>query len=172
MIWLAFRATPGLEFRVADDLGKLADTVMVPASSVTIRRRSKGEPRKITRPIAPGYVFAAWKGGFQALEDCWHPMRLIRGLHGVLRFGDRLALLSPLDVAALRAMAVAEAEATIAPSRSKGDRVRIKRGHYAAIRGIVERLERGNVVAIVDMFGKRHRVTVPEADVETDAEAA
>ena len=163
MIWIAFTATPQLEFSVAEAIAKLgAEKTIVPSHQARIVKN--GKARSVRRPLAPGYVFAAFHG-FEALHAAWHALKLVKGLRGAVNFDAnserRYSLLTPMDVRALYEMRAAEVEET--SKHRPGDRVLIRN---KLMMGIVERMARGKVIAIVDMFGKSHTVTVSEDQVE------
>lgn len=163
-IWIAYRVTPQLEFSVAEALDKLGtEKVIVPKISVT--KRTKDGLWHRLRPVAPGYVFAAYHG-YDALAAAWAPTRLVKGCHGVVGIDNRPSLLTPMDIRALYAMEVAAAEPHVEAGLKPGDKLRIKRGRHADLAAVVSRLSRGQVIASVSLFGKSHEVSIPLDQVE------
>ena len=164
-IWLAYRVTPQLEFHCAEAIDKLGtERVLVPKSKVTIRG-IKGRPRIVTRPLAPGYVFAAYHG-WQAFADAFVACKLVRGWRGVVGADNRPWLLSPMDVRALYAMEVAAAEPHVEAGMKPGDRINIRKGLHANLHAVVARLDKGSVIATVTMFGRPHDVAIPMDQIE------
>jgi transcription antitermination factor NusG len=47
-----------------------------------------------------------------------------------------------------------------------GEKVRIKKGALAELEGIIEVIRKGKPVASVEMFGKRHQVTLDPEIIE------
>lgn len=158
MIWYLIRVQAGRERIIRDELHTLGHRALVPVRIDT--RRIRGRTAHVPRPLMPAYVAA----GF--VDPPWFDLARIRGWYGPVRIGDRLATLSPSEVAAVELMSVSRPLQLAASRVSPGDIIRIKRGAYAELAALVQRLDGAGVVVTVDMFGKAHTLTIDEALVE------
>lgn len=80
--WYVLRCTLRAETPIADELRRNGLDAFLPRC--TVRRRIPGGLRKVAEPLFPGYVFVRLSPSRGDLSV----VRSIRGVHGVLRFGD------------------------------------------------------------------------------------
>lgn len=155
MIWHALKVRPQKERDVRNELFALGAHALVPVEfkPCTIGRRRTHR----IRPIAPGYVFAAWDGRVP-----WGELRLVDGYVGPMAFGPRLATLTQAQVDALELLS------TDAPGHAKalyrykiGDRVRVERGARAEIMALVRALDERGAVVEYEMLQRSWRQHVP-----------
>ena len=151
------RVMPQREFRVRDQLHDLGLAAYVPIEFQTTWY-PKG--RSVTRrlPLIRGYVFAA--------VDDWMPVRAIAEVTGALLLDGAPVTLTAAEMAAVEALSRPMQRAIPSATWVRGDAVTIRRGAWAQLTGVVDRIERGKVVAVVEMFGKRSEVRLDPAVVE------
>lgn len=155
MTWTVLLTAPQREFHVRDDL-TLSD---VPAYVPVEFRLGKGRvSRTLKRPIAPGYVFAD-------IAD-WGMLRNVDGLRSrpVLAIDGQPVAVSPAELHAIMELSRPSSELVRGSIRlTPGQRVEIKRGNLITINGIIDRiLKRGRAIALVEMMGKTHEITITE----------
>jgi transcription antitermination factor NusG len=160
MIWHAYVVAPQQEFRVQEDMIKLGARTLVPAEWVWRRVRNGAKPAALRRPVIPGYVFGAFVGGVP-----YQPLRLVRGLKGLVGFGGVPSVIPSPAIPGLQALERPKDHQAPAKFRL-GDAIRIKRGLHAELAAVVHGLQGGEVLAIVTLFGKSHSVRVNEREVE------
>ena len=152
MSWTILLTTPQSEFRVRDELIERGASAVVPVEF----RWSRGETKRpMRRPVIPGYVFAdieRWEVIFGKPLDGLRtrPVLLIEG---------RPANLTANAVSSL--LALSRPIQGPRPQVRIGDRLRVKLGHLTDLQADVARITaKGQPVAVVEMFGKRHEVTL------------
>ena len=158
--WVILTCRPRMEFRARDEIHGLGLSALVPVE-FKLRQMAKAITR-IKRPVLPGYVFAALP-----TADDWHAIGGIDGVRLPLRLDGRWATLTAAQVRALEVLSQpAEQSRNEGSAHRIGDRIRIRRGAMAELEAVVASVAGGNIVAIVDLFGKQHQVTVPAEQVE------
>ena len=155
--WYALRVRPKSEIAVRQALVRIGINARAPEQTVRVVRA--GKPIKKQVAVLPGYVFADVK-----IFSQWDYVReLISAIVGVMRIGERYATVTSAELHAMRVLAEVEAE----PERFKpGQALRLKRGARAELSVLFKRLEAGQVVVDVEMFGRVFEQRVDEALVE------
>lgn len=162
MIWHVLVVEPQTEFRVQSKLITRGIRAMAPVRRLE-RARERKPPAIVRVPMLPGYVMA----GFDADAD-WHDLHHIDGLRGFLHMAgdpDRPAALTRADIARVEMMATPTVDDAPRPKVAIGDRVKVRRGHLADLAAIVDGLGEDRVTLLVDLLGRRHRVTVPISQI-------
>jgi transcription antitermination factor NusG len=156
---IILRSRPCSEFKVRDKL--TLDYGLAAYVPVEFSKSRFGRGKEIVRrkPVVRGYVFA----GLDPAD--WHVLSKIPEVAGVVFVHGRPASLTPsqMDSIELLSRPIDRANAS---GWSPGDRVRIRRGAYAELAAVVEKAEKGTVIATVDLLGKLHTVKLPENAVE------
>lgn len=160
--WHVLRVRPGSELACRDALHlDMQRHALVPVEIV--RRESRRRKMfHVRQPLVPGYVFA------RLTDADWPGVRLIKGVTGVLLTDARPATLSADQIEAVERLSRAAALPAGSERRAlaAGDRVSIRRGPWAELSGVVEMIERGRVVALVDLLGTTSRVRLEPDAVE------
>ena len=159
-MWYALRVRTRSEIAVRQALVRIGVDARAPEQTVRVVRA--GKRTKETRAVLPGYCFAAAK-----IFSQWDYVReLMPAVVGVMRIGERYATVTSAELHAMRVLAEVEAE----PERFKpGQALRLKRGARAELAVLYKRLEAGQVVVDVEMFGRTFEQRVDEAMVEAAA---
>jgi len=153
MSWTILLTSPQSEFKVRDALIERDIRALVPVE-FRLSKRTSGEP--IRRCMIPGYCFAR--------VENWAHMQRIDGLRSrpVLMIDGRPAAMPQSAIDALEALsrplsAIRQHGRRLSP----GDRLRVKVGAIADLKATVARVTmQGRPVAIVELFGKSHEVTL------------
>lgn len=144
--WTILRTAPCAEFKARDELHRLDISALVPVEFTTQRYRGNRESYR-KRPVIRGYVFASvGPEHMMALHD-------VPEIKGAVWLGGSPATLAGWEVSVLEALSQPYKQQR-ANRYAPGDPVRIKRGSFAEIGGIIDRIEKGRIVAVVEMFGK------------------
>lgn len=172
MSWTILLTSPQSEFKVRDELIERGASAVVPVEFRWTRGKAK---RIVKQPLLPGYVFAEienWSTLVQRTtrtirigkDDFVHEEGMAHLLDGlrtrpVLMIEGAPARLSPSAVNAL--LALSRPIQGPRPTVRIGDRLRVKLGHFTDLQADVARITaKGQPVAVVEMFGKRHEVTL------------
>lgn len=159
MAWHILLTTPGAEFKVRDELHRLGMWSLVP---VEFRLSKRKDGRPLRRPVLPGYCFAD--------IEAFHLLTSIDGLRSrpVMMLDGRPAAMLPREVTALEALSRPLAAIRSPGTRLRpGDRIKIKVGAMADLTACIDRItKRGRAVAIVELMGKRHEISVEPEQVE------
>lgn len=159
-MWTILLTTPQNEFRARDELHRRGLSAYVPVEF----RWQRGKAKRILRqPVIPGYVFAE--------VNRWEDLggKPIDGLRtrSVLLVEGKPASMSPAAVVALQALSQPLTKVARGTRLNIGDRIRIKIGALTDLQADVARITmRGQPVAIVQLFGKQHEVTLGDGQWE------
>jgi transcription antitermination factor NusG len=150
--WVILTTAPLTEFRARDEMIELGIAALVP---VEFRMRQWAKVKRFTRKtVLPGYLFA-----LIGPAD-WAAVRAIDGVRLPLRSDGRWATLTPSQVLALETLSQPAQQGQIDHNYRLGDLIRIRRGAMAELEAVIASLDGGQIVAVVSMFGKEHRVQV------------
>lgn len=153
--WIILRTAGRSTLKLADSLKQDGFEVWTPVEVVKpplVRRQG-------IRAMVPRYVFAPG----ELADDL---LRLSHGEHrhpkfNLVRLADRLARTSEAAIQQLR-----DAEAMTAPRKqmspyTRGKRVRVTRGNFSGMNGIVDRSDGREAEVWMTMFGNHRRFTLP-----------
>lgn len=151
-MWTVLRTTPIGEFRVRDGLHQIGLDAYVPVE-FSVSKFGRGREAIRRHPIARGYVFA------RVPFDAWHRLSSIREIRGAILVGERPVTLSQAEIDAVELLSrPLERPRGKGRQWSPGDRAVIRKGAWAQLSAVVSRVERGRVVAAVEMFGRTMEV--------------
>ena len=138
-------------------LQDLIHEISIPLETVT--EITDNGPKEVERKVFPGYVLVK----MVMTDECWHIVRNIRGVTGVLGSGNKPIPLSESDIAAL---GVEKREIVV--GYEVGDSVKITDGALESFLGTVEEidLDRSKVRVVVSMFGRETPVELELDQVE------
>jgi transcriptional antiterminator RfaH len=126
----------------------------------------RGAWREVISPLFPRYLFVRLRPGVQDIS----PLRSTRGVTTLVRFGDRLAMMPPGMVEALRAYEDPNAGVHTAERALfvAGDPVRIMQGAFAGLEGVFHAASgEERVIILLRILGRdANPVTLPLAHVE------
>jgi len=161
MNWMIFKVSPNHEFKVAAELRDIRVSARVPKDYIMRRFGLKGQQRQAEVPLIRGYVFASFDKHTPRAAD----LEDIEHLHGVLRRGfattGEPVTVTSADLERLDSLAKPLASLGPAPKLNPGDRIPIRKGAWATVDMIVDTIRGTKVVGWAELFGKRHRVSVP-----------
>jgi transcriptional antiterminator RfaH len=129
--WHAVRTKPRQEELAFAHLTRQHYEVYLPRLPTLRRRRSR--TTLVDAPLFPGYLFVAVESGQQA----YTPIRSTLGVLDLVRFGDRIPVLSSAVIESLRHREQAVADAS-ARRFTAGDAVTIVEGPFAGLSGVFE----------------------------------
>ena len=158
MSWTILLTTPQNEFRVRDELHRRGLSAYVPVEFRWARGKTKTVLR---RPVIPGYVFAEVHRWADLGPDA--SGRAVDGLRSrpVMLIEGRPAVMTQAAVVALEALSQPRAKVARGTRLNIGDRIKIKLGALTDLQADVARITaKGQPVAIVQLFGKQHEVTL------------
>src|SRR5271169_711236 len=124
-------------------------------------RRWKDRSKKLTLPLFPCYVFV--RGGLnRRLQVVTTP-----GVHMILFHGENVAMISGVEIEAIRRAVEGPFRVEPHPFLKCGERVRIRRGSLQGIEGVLVRKKNlYRLVLSVDMMAKSVAVEIDATDVE------
>lgn len=163
-MWTILLTTPQSEFRVRDELHRRGLSAYVPVEF----RWARGKAKRIMRaPVMPGYVFAEVNRWSDLGPDA--SGRAIDGLRTrpALLIEGKPASMSVNAVVALQALSQPLAKVARGSRLNIGDRIKIKLGALTDLQADVARVTlKGQPVAIMQLFGKQHEVTLGDGQWE------
>ncbi len=164
MSWTILLTTPQSEFRVRDELHRRGLSAYVPVEF----RWQRGKAKRILRsPVMPGYVFAEVNRWSDLGPDATG--RAIDGLRSrpALLIEGRPASMTANAVLALQALSQPLTKVARGTRLNIGDRIKIKIGALTDLQADVARITaKGQPVAVVQLFGKDHTVTLGDGQWE------
>lgn len=164
MTWIILKTLPPqftrcFEFSVRAELIADGYDAIVP-ERMRYRVNAKGAKVPRVTPLIPGYVFA------KVPPDAISYVKRIHGVRGVVEFGGAFGTLTEAEVRALRIMGEREDSGPTKSRFKAGQRIRMKRGAWAELQGLIVKLNGGKARVEVEMLGKRHQVMVDEKALE------
>ena len=157
--WYLVHSKPASEVTAEENLQRQGYEVYLPRLSRTVRRRGRSHERIV--PLFPRYLFICVNRLTQSLG----PVLSTRGVSGVVKFGQRYAMVPSAMLELLRHRA--DPRSGLHRLREPGlpepgTAVRIAEGPFNGLDGIFER-EAGSdrVVVLIDLLGSQTRVQVP-----------
>jgi len=133
-LWFCLRAQPKREHLAATALRRqLSVTCWAPR--LRFRKSTRRGPVWFVEAMFPGYLFSefVYAAQHRAVEHA-------AGISGIVHFGDRLAVIEPEAIEALRQTAGAEEIVTVDPQIEVGHAVRIATGPFQGLEALVTRL--------------------------------
>jgi transcription antitermination factor NusG len=157
--WYALSCAGNAERAAEARLVQVGVTAFLPMRAIDVKRcrhlpRSRANCRKIDVPLLPGYVFAGFRGAVP-----WADVLGLRLIHGVVGFcGEPVGIPHDWLEEAMRAKGVWKL-AGRRPKPQLGDRVRLVEGVFAGHWATVRRLREYDAELLLELFGKRVRIT-------------
>lgn len=158
MTWTILRSAPCCEFRARDELHRRGIAAYVPVEFES-SRFGRGRETIRRMPIIRGYVF-----GF-VTPDAWPVLHAIQHIKGAILIDGRPARLRQSEIDAIELLS-RPIERRRGVRWRPGDTVQIRRGAFAALDGVVRRIERGKVVTEISMLGKLCEVLIDANQLE------
>lgn len=156
--WTTWRA----EYRARANLEQRGYEVLVPTRKVEVRHA--GRRMLVQRPIFPRYLFVGVPD-----DGSWYPILSTVAVVGLITNHGQPVALPKWIMTTLRAADEAGAfndKVQVAPDLKEGDEVRFVGGPYAQFVGKVMSVPNAQRVGVIlDMFGKKHKLSVPLADL-------
>lgn len=157
--WYAAHTSANHEKRVAVQLGQRSVEHFLPLYDSV--RRWKDRRMKLQLPLFPGYVFVRL-----ALPDRLKALQ-VPGVARLVGFNGQPAVLPDREIEALRTSLAAQLRAEPHPYLTVGRRVRIKRGAFEGVEGILIRRKNAlRVVLSIDLIKRSASVEVDVGDLE------
>lgn len=160
--WFALHVKPRHEFRVQCDLAKNGTEVYLPA--VTRLSQWKDRKKRIDFPLFPGYLFAR----VVPVSDHFLGIVKTRGVMKILSTVPGHPTHVPdAQISALRKLLTADKELDIHPELQAGKPVRIRRGIFESVEGVVSKKgEQFFLHVNISMLGRCVTVKLFADDVE------
>ena len=160
-VWFCLRAEPKREHLAALALGRQFG-IHCFSPRLRFRKLTQRGPVWFVEAMFPGYLFAKFVYSTQrrAVESS-------HGIRGILRFGDRLAILQEEIVAALQSKAGSEEVLTIDSSLKIGQPVHIVEGPFQGLEVVVTQLLPANerIRVLLEFLGRSLEMEVPAGKV-------
>lgn len=167
--WGVVNTHPHREREAAFNLERQSFAVYLPRFARIVRHARRTS--EVERPLFAGYMFV----GIDPGRTAWRPIASTVGVRGIVRFGERPALVDDGFIAALRAR---ERDGLIVlPDRpyEPGESVRVVGGPFAgAVAKVLASRDRERVVVLLELLQKEFAATldvrfVRRKDVEAGA---
>jgi transcription elongation factor/antiterminator RfaH len=163
--WYVVRTKPKQETRVEVNLGRWGIEVLAPKVRERRSRDAGQTPSYTIAPLFPNYVFAHFEMAALLVR-----VRLTRGVHSVLGFGEPATAVDDSFVSLIRSR-IGEDGCVRIEEPKPGDAVRIVSGSLRALTGVFERRRaHQRVVILLGAVAAQPRVEVAIADVEKIAD--
>jgi len=160
--WFALYVKPRHEFLVNQDLAKNGMEAYLPAMSKL--SQWKDRKKRIDLPLFPGYLFA------RVLPEPEHFLGLLK-TRGVLRVlasvPGQPTPVPDAEIAALKSLLTGSSDLYINPELREGKPIRIRKGVFANVEGIVSRIGEQFLLHVnIAMLGRCVTVKLFADDVE------
>lgn len=159
--WYALRTRSNFEFSVRDSLRDQGIAEFVPVYEE--RTRWSDRERRTIRPLLTGYVLARF--------DLEKRIRVLntRGVVEILSIDRNPVPIPEEEIAELRRIAESPSLISPCPHVAAGERVRVERGPFEGIEGIVVAVKGERILTIpVDILGRSVAVQIDRGDVKRE----
>ena len=158
--WVALNTHPHREHIALAHLRRQHFTVYCPMERRRVRHARR--TADVTRPLFPGYIFAAVTPDLTA----WRPMLSTVGVRTLIRTGDRLAFLDDALIRALQAREIAGVIARPATPYTRGQAVRLAGGPFdGLVATLVDMDTRHRLVLLMTLLRQTVTLKLPACDV-------
>jgi transcription antitermination factor NusG len=158
--WYAVRVRSNTEFRVRDRMNAAGIAEYLPTYDETVRWTDR--TKLVTRPLFPGYIFVRIDR-FLAAAEVLATAAVIQILGA-----NELSSIPDHVIADLRRVVESPAPVACCPYVA-GVRVRVKRGPWTGMIGVVERTRGATLLWIpIEILGRSVSVPIDTADVEKE----
>ncbi len=160
-LWFCLRTQPKHEHVAAAGLRRQFDLSCL-SPRLRFRRATRRGAVWFVEPMFPGYLFA---------EFVYSPMhRAVEhasGVRGIVHFGEYLATIDPVVVAALRERAGDEEIVTIDPEIKTGQSVQIAEGPFQGLEAVVTHVlpAKQRVKVLLEFLGRSVETEIPTPKV-------
>lgn len=165
--WGVVNTHPHRERQAEFNLRRQDFTVYVPRIAKVVRHARRVS--QVERPLFPGYLFVA----IAPEATLWRPIASTVGVRGIVRSGERPALVDDRFIAALRER---EREGVIVlPARpyEPGESVRVVGGPFAgAVAKVLAAREPERVIVLLELLQKEFPATLDVRQVRRSSEQA
>lgn len=155
LFWGVVNTHPHRERQAVLNLERQSFVVYLPRFARIVRHARRTS--EVERPLFPGYLFV----GIDPQTTAWRPIASTVGVRGIVKFGDRPALVDDGFVAALRAR---ERDGLIVlPDRpfEPGESVRVIGGPFAgAVAQVLAGRDSERVVVLLELLKKEFAATL------------
>jgi len=162
--WYCIRAQPKHEHIAAGHLRKEADTeVYLPR--IRFKRSTRRGPVWFTEALFPNYLFARFD-----LAASLRRLHHLRGVRGVVHFGDQWPTIPDGVIADLRSTVGADQVHVISEELQPGETVRISGGMFHGLTAVVTRImpARERVAVLLEFLGRQTSVELASGAVVRD----
>ena len=124
------------------------------------RRRHARRVEWVPAPLFPRYLFVA----LDPLTTRWRAIASTVGIHGLVRFGERPAVVPPAVIEEIRARQDERGLVTTNPGGGlrPGDRVQVTSGPFSDLDGLFDGAgDLKRVTVLLELMGRQVRVRVP-----------
>lgn len=175
--WIILRCAGKSTLALASSLAEDGFQVWTPAKTVMLRKPRMNVRRQVRLPIVPSFVFAGEQHVVDLLQLAALPVKPRRGAGGrlpahrdfsVFHFQDEIPVIAD---AALEPLREAERDAVPRKKRSRfagGETVRVTRGSFEGMTGVVERSDDRDAQVWLSLFGRHYRTKIPTSLLKLD----
>ena len=152
--WFCLRSQPKHEHIAAAHLRKI-EGIKIFLPRVRFKRSTRQGTFWATEALFPNYLFAHFDW-----QECLHRVQSIRGVRGVVHFGERWPTIPDEIIGQLRE-AIGADELRVIPARLKpGDEVQIAGGVLSGLQAVISRVMPGRerVAVLLDFLGRQSTI--------------
>lgn len=161
LAWYCVRTQPKHEHIAAGHLKKEPDTeVFLPR--IRFKRSTRRGPVWFTEALFPNYLFARFD-----LAVCLRRLHHLRGVRGVVHFGDQWPTIPDRVIAELRATVGSDQVHVIPEELQPGEAVQISGGMFHGLTAVVSRImpARERVAVLLEFLGRQTTVELASGAV-------
>ena len=165
LAWFCIQTQPKHEHIAAAHL-KTEPGIEVYLPRIRFRRSTKQGPVWFTEALFPNYLFARF-----VLKLSARKVHHLRGVRGIVHFGEQWPTIPDKDIAELRASVGAEQVHVIPQEPVPGQEVIISGGAFHDLKAVVTRVMPGpaRVAVLLDFLGRQTMVELPTESVVAEA---
>ena len=164
--WFCLQAQPKREHIAASNLRQDA-RIEVFLPRIRYRHSTRRGPAWVTEALFPGYLFARFP-----LASLLRRVQSLRGVRGVVHFGDRWPSIPDSLITELRSMVGDVEIKTVSPDLNAGDAVEVAAGVFQGFQALVTRVipRRQRVSILLDFLGRQTAVELNTNQLVQDSQ--
>lgn len=154
--WYVVHTKPRMEEVAIENLERQGYSTYRPTMAKSQRRRNRWQ--KINIPLFPRYLFVQLAAGV----DCFSPVRSTIGVHDIVRFGSRPAMLHQHLIETIRLQeASIHSHTSSHPKWKTGDKLEVIDGPFSGLIGVFEKENDNERVAVLlNLLGNANQISI------------
>jgi transcriptional antiterminator RfaH len=127
------------------------------------QKKRRGKSVTVVESLFPRYLFIK----LDDQNQNWGPIRSTKGVVQLVKFGHKLAEISPLIIEAIQQREAALLNQPVENTLKQGDALRVESGPFYGLQGVFEKYDADQrIIALMDILGQSQKITFDANQVQ------